>query len=352
MLRIRGVSVLAVLLLSLAAFANPVITSISPTEGPTAGGTAVTIHGSGFSNNCIVCSPPFADPEVAFGGVAAASVEFVDPNTVIAVTPSHLAGTVDVTLSQRDGSDPNYSILTNGFRYTDGDEEAFEPILFPIFMGPVQGRFGSEFVTVARVAAKLTPVSLWGYDTRCTLIDPPMDPDTPIFVGPELVLIPNCNTESAGRLFYVQTGMGGELAANLRVADVSQDALDHGTEIPVVRRSDFDDKRIVLLGIPIDARFRNTLRIYGLSNAIGYVNVTVGNELMQVPLNPSTDRYTPAYASFTDFPLPSELPAGQNTITVTVEVPRLGVFLPPLPIWAFVSVTNNETNRITVITPN
>lgn len=45
MLRIRGVSVLAVLLLSLAAFANPVITSISPTEGPTAGGTAVTIHG-------------------------------------------------------------------------------------------------------------------------------------------------------------------------------------------------------------------------------------------------------------------------------------------------------------------
>lgn len=351
MSRIRAVAVLATLVLSLAAAANPVITSIEPVEGPPEGGTSVIIHGTGFSDNCIICSPPFAAPAVEFGGVYATSVQFVDSNTVIAVTPPHAPGTVDVRLSQHDGSDPNDSIRENAFTYLGATEEAFDPILFPIFMPPVRGRFGSEFVTVARVAAKESPVTLWGYDTSCTLIDPPISPADPFTVGQSTTLIPNCNV-GAGRLFWVERGRSGDLVASLRVADISQDALDHGTEIPVVRANEFSHTRIMLLGIPIDARFRNTLRIYALTNNIGYVNATIGTELVQIPLQPATDLYTPAYGSFTDFPLPGELPAGQNTIDVIVDVPRLGVYLPPMPIWAFVSVTNNETNRITTITPN
>ncbi|MBV8516086.1 MAG: IPT/TIG domain-containing protein [Acidobacteria bacterium] len=349
--KLRALAVLAALVLSLTAAASPVITSISPTSGPPEGGTAVTIHGTGFSNSCIICTPPFAAPTVYFGGEVAQSVEFVDSTTVIAVTPPHLPGTVSVSLSQIDGSDPNDSVLENAFTYTGTFEDAFDPILFPIYAEPTHGRFGSEFVTIVRVAAKDTPVRLWGYDTSCTLFDPPIYPDMAMTIGPEIRLVPNC-TESVGRLFYVEKGRSGDLAANLRVQDVSRDALDQGTEIPVVHRSQFDDERIVLLGVPIDTRFRNTLRIYGLSNEFDHVNVTVNNEIFQVPLQPATDRYTPAYGVFEDFPLPAALPSGQNTVSVKVEVPRLGAGQPSMPIWAFVSVTNNETQHITTITPN
>jgi len=348
--KLRALAVLATLVLSLTAAASSLITSISPTAGPAQGGTVVTIHGSGFSTHCIIC-PPIQDPTVFFGDVMASHVEFVDSTTVIAVTPPHLPGTVTVSVWQNNGADPDDLVLENAFTYTDPFEDAFDPILFPIYARPTPGRFGSEFVTVVRVAAKETPVRLWGYDTSCSIIDPPAYPDIPLIVGEETRLVPDCN-ESVGRLFYVEKGKSGDLAANLRVMDVSREALDQGTEIPVVHHSQFDDQRIVLLGVPIDPRFRNTLRIYGLSNAFDHVNVTVNNEIFQVPLHPPTDRYTPAYGVFEDFPLPAALPSGQNTVSVKVEVPHLGAVQPSMPIWAFVSVTNNETQHITTITPN
>lgn len=68
----------------------PVVDSVDPNEGPTAGGTEVTITGSNLTP-CI---------EVNFGGVAAASF-FDDESgtTVTAVTPAHVAGTVQVTVA-------------------------------------------------------------------------------------------------------------------------------------------------------------------------------------------------------------------------------------------------------------
>lgn len=338
---------LAVLSLTFPAFTSPVITSVTPNAGPAAGGTAVVIHGTGFSNNCIVCSPPFADPQVYFDGTLAAA-HFVDGNTIEAVTPAHLPGSASVTVIQLDGSSPNSNTLGDAFRYNGGLEEDFDPVLFPIFARPVHGRFDTEFVTTARVMAKESPVSLWGVDLNCSLIDPPQVPTNPIFIGPETVLMTDCS-ETVGHLFWVEKGRSDDLAANLRVTDVSRNATDHGVEIPVVRRADFNDRSIVLLGIPIEPGFRNMLRIYALHAGIGYVNVTIGSELRQVPLVPGGSDYEPAYAEVSDFPAPSE---GASTIAVRVEVPRLGVFLPAMPIWAFVSVTNNKTQQITTITPN
>jgi len=344
---------LAVLLLATSVLGSPVITSLSPSEGPVAGGTKVLIHGTGFNDNCIICSPPFANPIVSFGTVEAADVRLIEPTLLEVTTPAHVAGTVDVTVEQLDGSDPNHFTLEDGFTFVDDPPAGYEPILFPIFMPPVQGAYGSEFRTDARLVARGAPVDVYGIDLGCTLLDPPIGPRNLFRVGSTEMALPTTCAQTVGRIFYVAPGEGNKVAASLRVSDVTRQAESHGVEIPVVRRADFSHENIVLLNVPIDRRYRNTLRVYGLHPGYYNVRVTFNGETHDVPLVPG-DIFSPAYGSFTDFPLPEELPRGQDSIKVTIGVARGadGQPLPNAPLWAFISVTNNDTQHITTITPN
>ena len=79
------------------------MSSVSPNNGPAAGGTAVTITGTNFA----------AGATVTFGGAAATNVVVVSGTQITATTPAHAAGavTVTVTVSGQSGS------LTNGFTY-------------------------------------------------------------------------------------------------------------------------------------------------------------------------------------------------------------------------------------------
>lgn len=86
------------------AFALPAIARLSSSGGFTTGGAPVTIAGNGF----------VAGATVRFGGVAAASVSFVDSTTITATTPAHAAGTVDVTVTNPDGT---VATLPNSFTF-------------------------------------------------------------------------------------------------------------------------------------------------------------------------------------------------------------------------------------------
>ena len=73
----------------------PVVSSVSPASGSTAGGQTVTIGGNHLAGN--------PHPEVRFGGVAA-SISSVSNTQVTAVTPPSAAGTVDVTVTTAGGT--------------------------------------------------------------------------------------------------------------------------------------------------------------------------------------------------------------------------------------------------------
>jgi hypothetical protein len=74
----------------------PVVTSISPKVGPAAGGTSVTISGSGF-----------AEPAtVHFGEAAATGVDVESSSTLTAVTPAGSGGKVAVTVTTEAGTSP------------------------------------------------------------------------------------------------------------------------------------------------------------------------------------------------------------------------------------------------------
>jgi hypothetical protein len=80
------------------------VTSVSPTSGGSAGGTKVTIAGSGFQSGATV----------AFGGNAATNVNVVSTTSITATTPAHAAGTVSVTVTNPNGQ---RATLLNSFTY-------------------------------------------------------------------------------------------------------------------------------------------------------------------------------------------------------------------------------------------
>ena len=88
-----GGSVAFVLYTYVAPISTPTVTSISPISGTTAGGKAVTITGTGFT---------LTITSVTIGGVAATSVVRVSATSITAVTPAHVAGAVDVVVTNSD----------------------------------------------------------------------------------------------------------------------------------------------------------------------------------------------------------------------------------------------------------
>jgi hypothetical protein len=88
---------------------GPAVSGIVPSVGSTAGGTSVSINGSGFLNGATVA---FID---LTGSVSLTSVAFVNSGQLTARTPAHVAGVMDVVVFNPDTST---GTLRNGFTYS------------------------------------------------------------------------------------------------------------------------------------------------------------------------------------------------------------------------------------------
>lgn len=222
-----------------------------------------------------------------------------------------------------------------------------ERYLLPVFTPAVHGAFGSEFHTELHVANRVhVPATMFFVYPDCRVSCPtvgavPVPPDGEL--GPSAFQY----SGNPGRFVYVMSPAPSALSMNLRVHDVTRDDKSFGVEIPIVREDEFLADTVVLAGVPTDARFRNTLRIY--SDDANFVTVTVeGRPPVTVPLTSDfRDRDDPPYAAFTNFPVDA------GTVRVTIQGPPLPPIPPFIPskLWAFITVTNNETQIISTITP-
>jgi len=75
---------------------GPTVTGLSPTSGPVAGGTSVTITGANFTGVTAVL----------FGATAATSFTVVNATTSTATAPAQVAGTVNVRVITSAGTSP------------------------------------------------------------------------------------------------------------------------------------------------------------------------------------------------------------------------------------------------------
>jgi len=141
--------------------AAPDLSSLSPAEGPTSGGTTVTLTGTNLAGAT----------GVTFDGVAGTDVTVVSDTTVTVVTPAHAAGTVDVVVTSPGGSDT----LADAFTYRAAPElTSIDPTAGPLAGGTTVTLTGSGFtgatgVTFDGVAGSdFTVVS----DTTATVVTP------------------------------------------------------------------------------------------------------------------------------------------------------------------------------------
>ncbi len=91
---------------------DPVVAALSPASGPIAGGTAVTISGSGFTNQAQV---RFGVELDGSGGTPAAALTFVDPQTLEVTTPAFTKGSVRVLV--QDAMTGQAELVEQGFSF-------------------------------------------------------------------------------------------------------------------------------------------------------------------------------------------------------------------------------------------
>ncbi|MFI2279871.1 beta strand repeat-containing protein [Nocardia beijingensis] len=150
----------------------PTITSLSPTSGPTTGGTSVTITGTGFGG-----------PTTVRFGNTATTFTLDSPTQITAIAPAGSVGTVQVTVSNSSGT-------SNGVAYT------YVPVPALNSITPNQGSTaggttvtlnGSGFTGATAVSFGSTPAASFTVvsDTQITAVTPPGTGIVPVTVtGP------------------------------------------------------------------------------------------------------------------------------------------------------------------------
>jgi hypothetical protein len=120
--------------------AAPGVSSVAPTGGSVAGGTAITITGTNFVTGATV----------TLGGTAATNVAVASATRITATAPAHSAGAVTVTVTN---PDTQFGSLANGFTYAPAPGvSSVGPTTGPAAGGTGITITGTNFVTGATVA--------------------------------------------------------------------------------------------------------------------------------------------------------------------------------------------------------
>lgn len=144
------------------AYAAPTVTSINPISGPVAGGTVVTLTGTGFTGATAV----------DFGSRPAASFLVVNDTTITAITPVGTPGASSVTVTTGSGTSPatHFNLFTfqgDWIAYILGPGNTVTPVnLATTVVGT------SIPLTGSPSAMAITPDGVTGYATNDTVTTP------------------------------------------------------------------------------------------------------------------------------------------------------------------------------------
>jgi hypothetical protein len=233
------------------------------------------------------------------------------------------------------------------------DLSIFERILIPLLFN-TKGANGSDWRTEL-AALNPHPWPIESYNDLGTIVSPCLEGPCGERLGSGEYLKLDGGNFPNGHELLVPRNDANDVAFSLRVRDVSRVAEGFGTEVPVVRERDlFRNQTISLLDVPLDPRYRAKLRVYGLdpfpASIAAQARVRIvradGSETVSAVAlarscngNDCADK--PGYGAI-------DLPAGAAGERVDVFVD----LMPDTPGWAFLSVTNNETQQVTLVLPD
>lgn len=298
-------------------------------------------------------------PECPENARCAAPAVLVNGQTIQLLTTPHgiyfptgtlAAGTYDVTLIAGGVTRTVVAALDVWNPDAPPDATVFEPILLPtLFSG--NGAQGARWITEANahgLAQHHGPFAL-------PLPQPPPADSSPVPPFATWTVPPATQVYPNGYVLHVARAASEQASFSLLVRDLSRDAQAFGTSIPVVREHELFDRPFSLMNVPVDARYRTTLRVYGVVPAEHTTvhlriyplssNRALVDDLIDLPQPRSIDE--PAVVAIAD--LRAMYPAVANEGAVRVEISPSATSGPRL--WALATVTNNTTQHVTVVAP-
>lgn len=338
----RAHALLIALLLAFSASAVPRVDRIEPSSGSTSGGTYVRIIGSDLTGFALACPSLECANYVQFGGELGNLIAG-DDNEMIVITPPHAAGLVNVVVNI---AGKVKLTLLSAYRYDTPSDSEEVRLLIPI-AGNGPGAFGSQWHT-----------DVTFHNASDSIVGPRGPFCNPIILAPCIPFLIEPH-QTVHRTVYPLSGNPGAIVTiprnvadqfdlQVRVQDLSRQSQTWGTAIPVVRPDDF--RGIVRLhAIPTDARFRDTLRIYGYLRA-EQVKVRILDE-SKATVIASTEIDLAATQDSTSYPPFGQIASLRDAFPQIASYETVGVEVEAPLVWAFVAVTNNETQHVTVIAP-
>lgn len=241
------------------------------------------------------------------------------PDGVIWFTaPPHAEGFDNVYVDG--GSSRRYS---NSVYYASGyPRDLYERVLFPV-LAHTRGFGGSDWVSEG-VIANPNP---W-------FVSEELSPGAVLRIG---------EGHPHGFVYAVPRYDVDSLAFALRIRDASRANATLGTRVPVVREKDMVHGRdITLLDVPRDPRFRIKIRVYAFDPMIDAIGrLRVDGEIAFAMTRSCTDCALEPY--YAELDLSSGSADARADITITPPRGSLA--------WAFATITNNETQEVTIVTP-
>jgi hypothetical protein len=163
---------------------------------------------------------------------------------------------------------------------------------------------------------------------------------------------------TTGQFLHVLREDAAKVSINARFYDESRLRETAGTELPIVRVEKFRTSTVSLVNIPVAPQYRHTLRVYdgdGRDTTVtirAYANeettprVTATRQLTR-PYADEPPSLTPLQPAYHELALAQLLPLDRiDSVRLEIEPVTQGS-----RIWAFVSITNNETHHVTLVTP-
>jgi len=167
-------------------------------------------------------------------------------------------------------------------------------------------------------------------------------------------------TQIPARLLHLENGTAASVFFSLRVRETSTGLQDE-FEVPIVRESEFYNRPIELLNVPVASTHRIHLRVYD-PRAIVTTKIRVdvypmqsetllGSEVLSVgggdlQLEPQAFPPFPGYAEITSLQVRFPAVANHERIRV-VLTPETSL----TEFWGMISVTDNVTQHVNLITP-
>jgi hypothetical protein len=255
--------------------------------------------------------------------------------------PPHAPGAVDVTLNSESHSVTSKAALIY-YDPASTDPAIFEPILFPVsFQGP--GALGSQWVTENFIS---WPGAFFRDPLPCCAS----------FIAGTWAQLLN-NTNPWGNVLYAIRGTADDLDVSSRIRDTTRQAETAGTEVPVVRERDFRS-RLSFINVPVNSRYRVMLRLWAIGDDPHF------NAALPVSLPSAPVPFLPVplakiagtamwFGSIDVTSLLTRTPSSPSTVQVYPTAYQAGAVSLAFPhIWGMLSITNNETQQVTIISPH